>query len=62
MQYVSPTSQDGCAQGAVLVSEGVVVQEDPKEYLEESIGNNTPLGGNNDKVDGMVEETIHPYK
>ena len=28
--YVPPTSQDGCAQGAVLVSEGVVVQEDPR--------------------------------
>ena len=36
-RYVPPTSQDGCAQGAVLVSEGVVVQEDPKDCLEESI-------------------------
>ena len=61
-RYVPPTSQDGCAQGAVLVSEGVVVQEDPKECLGESNENNTPLGGDNDKVDGIVEETIHPSK
>ena len=55
IQFVSPTSQDGCAQGAVLVSEGVVVQEDPKECLEENFENNTPLGGDNDKVDGIME-------
>ena len=30
--------------------------------LEESIENNTPLGGDNDKVDGIVEETTHPSK
>ena len=30
--------------------------------MEESNENNTPLGGDNDKVDGIVEETIHPSK
>ena len=62
MQYVPPTSQDGCAQGAVLVSEGVVVQEDSKECWEESIESITPLCGDKDKVDGIVEETIDPSK
>ena len=62
MQYVPPTSQDECAQGAVLVSEGVVVQEDSKECWEESIESITPLGGDKDKVDGIVEETIDPSK
>ena len=30
--------------------------------MEESIENYTTLGGDNDKVDGIVEETIHPSK
>ena len=58
-RYVPQTSQNGEAQDAVLVSEGVVVQEDPKECLDKCVENKEHLGGDNNEVDGMVEVNRH---